>query len=110
MDDPSSVDLLATLSNTETIFEVKTVTIKSLPHRMRLGVGQLLEYRYRRQVELDNRPTALLVISSTVTLPQWMINFFEQELSVGLLGFGESENFVAYTTGAIEQSIANITN
>jgi hypothetical protein len=56
-EDPKSVDLLVNRSNNESILEVKTVNPRNLFSRMRLGIGQLCEYRYRRQVQVGTRPT-----------------------------------------------------
>lgn len=101
-DDPQSVDLLATKGQAEIIVEVKTVTRRSLRNRLRLGVGQLAEYRYRRQIETHNRPTGILVLSSTDVFPKWLIDYFETDLHLGLVSLVRADSFKAHTRGEAE--------
>lgn len=99
-EDKNSVDLLAIKGDEHSILEVKTVTPRSLSSRIRLGVGQLCEYRYRREIESHVRPNSALVISNKASFPKWMIKYFNDDLDVELLSLSESENFYAYTSGA----------
>lgn len=98
-EDRNSVDLLAVKDDRHSILEVKTVTPRSLTNRIRSGVGQLCEYRYRREVEARVRPTSALVLSNKAAFPQWMIDYFSDDLGIELLSLSESENFYSYTDG-----------
>lgn len=102
-DDPQSVDLLASRSGKETIVEVKTVTKRNISSRIRLGVGQLSEYRYRREIQKKNRPNGILVLSSDTTFDPWVIGFFKDDLRLGLVSLRSSTKFIAHTVGKQER-------
>lgn len=106
-DDPNSVDLLAEKDGVETIFEVKTINRRNFLPRIRLGVGQLSEYRYRRQFQTQSRPNSILVLSNTLQLPTWIPDYFSSDVRVGLL-CSTSYSFLALTNGIIELEIQNI--
>jgi hypothetical protein len=80
-DDPNSIDLLAEKNGSETIFEIKTINRRNFQPRIRLGVGQLSEYRYRRQLQTQVRPNSILVLSNTLHLPAWAPNYFSSGAS-----------------------------
>jgi hypothetical protein len=101
-EDKSSVDLLASRNNQEAIFEVKTVNRNNFNRHIRLGVGQLLEYRFRREKQIETRPSALLVLSSGYSFPNWMIGYFEEDISLGLLSY-HKDGFKNYTSGQVEK-------
>jgi hypothetical protein len=103
-DDPNSVDLLAEKEGCETIFEIKTINRRNFQPRIRLGVGQLSEYRYRRQLQTNNRPQSILVLGSTLKLPPWVSDYFSSDLNIGLL-CSKSDSFIALTSGEIEREI-----
>ncbi|MBD2484801.1 hypothetical protein [Planktothrix sp. FACHB-1365] len=105
-DDPNSVDLLAEKNGFETIFEIKTINRRNFQPRIRLGVGQLLEYRYRRQLQTQVRPNSILVLSNTLQLPPWTPNYFSSEVNIGLL-CSAADSFLALTDGAVELEIQN---
>jgi hypothetical protein len=100
--DRQSVDLFTEINGEESIFEVKTINKKNWVQRLRLGVGQLSEYRYRRYLETRNRPRSILVISGTYNFPEWMLNYFSQEVNIGLISHSPSGNFHSHTDGLIE--------
>jgi hypothetical protein len=106
-EDPQSVDLLVNKDRNESILEVKTVNPRNLFSRMRLGVGQLCEYRYRRQVQIGTRPNSLLVLSSSAGFPSWLTEFFRDDIRLGLIALVENEKFVAHTSGAIESFLTS---
>jgi hypothetical protein len=106
-DDRQSVDLLALKTGAEAIIEVKTVTPQSVRQRMRLGIGQLSEYRYRREVSTHTRPSGVLVLSSTGSFPDWLKSYFEKDVRLGLVSLASSENFIAHTSGDIEKDLAS---
>lgn len=106
-DDPNSVDLLAEKDGTETIFEVKTINRRNLLPRIRLGVGQLSEYRYRRQLQTQSRPNSILVLSNILQLPAWTPSYLSSDVRIGLL-CSTANSFIALTNGLIEQEIQNI--
>ena len=99
-----SVDLLATKAKQTAIFEVKTLNARNWRSRLRLGVGQLSEYRYRWEKKSGVRPDAGLVLSVDKTFPSWMIDFFETDAKMGLIGFRDS-HFVSYTNTPADRFI-----
>ena len=105
-DDPNSVDLLAEKDGLETIFEVKTINRRNFMPRMRLGVGQLSEYRYRRQLQTQSRPRSILVLSNTLQLPSWASDYFSSDVRIGIL-CSTANSFVALTNGLVELEIQN---
>ena len=107
-DDPNSVDLLAEKNGLESIFEVKTINRRNFQPRIRLGVGQLSEYRYRRQLQTQARPHSILVLGNTFQLPAWANGYFSSDINIGLL-CSRADEFLALTDGAIELEIQNAT-
>lgn len=105
-DDPSSVDLIARSGDREAILEVKTVTPRSLVNRIRLGLGQLSEYRYRRTMETGNRPEGILVLSSTRNFSEWYTQFLQTDLLLGLVCRDSMDSFVAHTSVNIEHELS----
>jgi hypothetical protein len=105
-DDPNSVDLLAEKDGIETIFEVKTINRRNFQPRIRLGVGQLSEYRYRRQLQTQARPNSILVLGNTLQLPTWAPDYFSFDVNIGLL-CSRADSFLALTTGAVELEVQN---
>jgi hypothetical protein len=109
--DPRSVDLLASRTGTEAIIEIKTVTSNTVRTRLRLGAGQLLEYRYRRQLQTGRRPAGILVLSSALSrvswLPDWIAEYFDEDIHLGLTSLVSSDAFVAHTEGALERLLAS---
>ena len=105
-DDPNSVDLLAEKDGVETIFEVKTINRRNFLPRIRLGVGQLSEYRYRRQLQTQSRPNSILVLSNNLQLPTWTSDYFSSDVRIGLL-CSTANSFLALTNGFVELEIHN---
>ena len=105
-DDPNSVDLLAEKDGLETIFEVKTINRRNYQPRIRLGVGQLSEYRYRRQLQTQVRPRSILVLGNTLQLPTWAHSYFSSDVNIGLL-CSRADAFLALTDGEIELEVQN---
>lgn len=106
-EDPQSVDILATNASAQSILEVKTVTPQTLIPRMRLGVGQLAEYRYRYHSQKGQRPTTLLVLSSATNFPSWLKDYFQKDIQLGLIGLAQNDQFVAHTNGVIEKILTH---
>jgi len=105
-DDPNSVDLLAEKDGFETIFEIKTINRRNFQPRIRLGVGQLSEYRYRRQLQTQIRPNSILVLGNTLQLPAWAPGYFSSDVNIGLL-CSRADSFLALTTGNVELEVQN---
>lgn len=105
-DDPNSVDLLAEKNGFETIFEIKTINRRNFQPRIRLGVGQLSEYRYRRQLQTQVRPNSILVLGNDLQLPTWAPDYFSSDVNMGLL-CSRADSFSALTNGLIELEIQN---
>jgi hypothetical protein len=103
-DDPNSVDLLAEKNGVETIFEIKTINRRNFQPRIRLGVGQLSEYRYRRQLQTQARPNSILVLGNTLQLPTWAPDYFSSDVNIGLL-CSRANSFLALTDGIVELEV-----
>lgn len=106
-DDPNSVDLLAEKDGCETIFEIKTINRRNFQPRIRLGVGQLSEYRYRRQLQTQVRPNSILVLGNTLQLPTWVPDYFSFDVNMGLL-CSRADSFLALTNGPVELEVQNV--
>jgi|GEM_PF-1126937 len=98
-EDKNSVDLLAIKDNSHVIVEVKTVTSRNLSHRLRLGIGQLSEYRYRSARYAKVRPSTALVLSNKANFPDWMVDFFSSEMDMELFSLDKKDSFYSYTNG-----------
>lgn len=91
-DDPDSVDLYVKWNESEsTLFEVKTVTKKSLTTRIRMGVGQVKEYRFRLQKELGETPDQALIIDRILPESHWQLEYLTDFMDVGLVSFENGE-------------------
>lgn len=84
-EDPESVDLLVSSDNSEAILEIKTVTARNLRRHLRLGLAQVLEYRYRRKLHSSFEPATILVLSNLANFPQWLLDFFDIENRVSIV-------------------------
>jgi hypothetical protein len=85
-EDPNSVDLLVVWSDArESLFEVKTVTSKSIQQRLRLALGQVQEYSYRRQKENGTEPDKSIVIDLPLPKGAWQIDFLNSYANTGLI-------------------------
>lgn len=95
-EDPNSIDLLASESKSEKyiLFEVKTIGAKDFWSRIRLGVGQALEYRYRYKIKFSNVPETYLLINGNFDPPSWLNEYFEKELKIGLIQRKSENKFV----------------
>jgi len=83
-EDRDSFDLLAQWpKDVEGIFEVKTVTKRSLQQRMRLAIGQLEEYSYRRGSH--PKQDKIIVLNTDIPDHAWQIDFLTKKLNIGLL-------------------------
>jgi hypothetical protein len=104
-EDRKSVDLLVYKNAHESILEVKTVTPRNLKHQFRYGVGQLAEYRYKREIQCGRRPSSVLVLSSS---PQfsWIPTFLKDDIKIGLVSLVAGDKFIAHTSGEIEQILS----
>lgn len=95
-EDPNSIDLLA--SNSETgkhiLFEVKTIGAEDFWNRVRLGVGQVLEYRYRYKSEFNHIPETYLLINGNFDPPIWFNEYFKNELRIGLIQRKSENKFI----------------
>lgn len=84
--DPNSVDLLATWPDgNSAIFEVKTVTRRSLQGRLRTAIGQIEEYSYRRHMSGAGQSDKVVVVNTELTHGAWQTGFLTQHLGIGLI-------------------------
>jgi hypothetical protein len=85
-EDPNSVDLLVIWPNKkESIFEVKTVTGKSLQQRLRLALGQVQEYAYRRIKQTGLEPDKSVAIDMALPESAWQLDFLNGYANTGLV-------------------------
>lgn len=85
-EDRNSVDLLATWPDeSEAIFEIKTVTMRSLSSRLRMAVGQVEEYAYRRKSTNSTYPDKIIVINAEIPATAWQVDFLLNTMEIGLL-------------------------
>ncbi len=97
-EDRNSVDLLAIRDHNELIFEIKTISKKNFKRHVRLGIGQLQEYSFRRYFFSKKRPNSILVLSSVVNLPEWYAEFFQNDLGFDLICYSNENTFEAKTS------------
>jgi hypothetical protein len=107
--DPSSIDVYAQKDGMQTILEVKTLGPRNVANRLRLGTGQLIEYRRRFELQNNSRPECVLVIGAP-TLPtgfgHWE-DVLHHDARIGLIGYNDG-GFVAHSMGAIEREITGV--
>lgn len=84
--DPNSIDLYSVWpDNSSAIFEVKTVTRRSLQGRLRSAVGQVEEYAYRRKIAGAAASDRVIVINTELPSSAWQTNFLIDHLGIGLI-------------------------
>lgn len=85
-EDSDSVDLLAIWPDKkETLFEVKTITKRSTHQRIRMAVGQLEEYTYRRITTSKIYPDKVLVINAELPLNSWYLDFLTKHMNIAVV-------------------------
>jgi hypothetical protein len=80
---------LATASDQDFIFEMKSMGDTNVRSQIRKGLSQLYEYRY-----LQHKSEAMLVLVMEKQLPkkeQWMIDYLEQDRAVSIIWNGDGE-------------------
>lgn len=84
--DPDSIDLLATWPSGESaIFEMKTVSKKSLKSRLRMAIGQVEEYVYRHSKLSNGVAEKIIVINTKLDKNSWQKDFLNNHLNIGLI-------------------------
>jgi len=84
--DPNSVDLFVRWNPESTaIFEVKTVSQRSLSTRMRLAVGQVKEYAYRLAGDVGHEPDQGIIIDRPIEPSSWRRDFLNDYMGIGLI-------------------------
>lgn len=84
--DPDSVDLRATWPNGDSaVFEVKTVTRRSLQLRLRTAIGQIQEYAYREEASGDRPSDRVIVLNTELAEAAWQKTFLTDYLEIGLI-------------------------
>jgi len=82
--DPDSVDLFGEHSGIATIYEVKSVEGPDWRDRVRLAVGQVLEYQSRFERDKGLFPIPVVVLSREVEVPGYL-KLHLRRLGIGLL-------------------------
>jgi hypothetical protein len=85
-EDPNSVDMLVCRGEVVEIFEVKTVERTSWSDRLRLAVGQLLEYQSRLFQSRGVLPQTTLVLSRPIPFESWQRDHFRR-LGITVIAF-----------------------
>jgi hypothetical protein len=94
--DPNSVDLYAKWPDgNSAIFEVKTVTRRSLQGRLRSAIGQIEEYAYRRHIAGAEKSDKVVVVNTELSSDAWQTEFLTQHLGIGLI-CKASNQYTAY--------------
>jgi hypothetical protein len=102
--DPNSIDLFAAWPDGNSgIFEVKTVTRKSLQGRLRSAVGQVQEYDYRRQSAGAGPSDRIVVINTELSGSSWQTSFLTQHLGIGLICKSPNQSRGYAPTGSVTQ-------
>jgi len=84
--DPGSIDLLATWpSGEQAIFEMKTVSKKSIQGRLRTAIGQVQEYGYRYLKSAQKNVDKVIVINTKLDESSWQKDFLTNHLNIGLI-------------------------
>lgn len=84
--DPNSIDLFAVWPDgNSAIFEIKTVTRRSLQGRLRTAIGQVEEYAYRRKLDGADQSDKVVVLNTEFDGNAWQTAFLTQELGIGLI-------------------------
>lgn len=84
-EDHNSIDLLGISSEKEIMFEVKAIGNQDFTTRIRLGVGQALEYRHRYAKDVGKTPETYLLVNGNFEVPSWYNGYFENDLKIGLI-------------------------
>jgi len=106
--DPDSIDLEARRGADHALFEIKTIGPLNTTARLRLGTGQLIEYRRRYESQFDATPNCVLVVNGG-DLPSAVSHWpdvLEKGADMGLLTYHDGV-FRALTGGPIERSVAS---
>lgn len=84
--DSDSIDLMASWpEGNSAIFEVKTVTRRSIQTRLRSAIGQVEEYAYRRQSAGNPLPDRVIVVNAMIGAGAWQRSFLTDHLGIGLI-------------------------
>lgn len=87
--DPNSFDLLARWpDDLETAFEAKTLVFQTAIPRVRMAVGQLLEYAYRYRVEADKSVELGFIFNRSLT-DETTRNFLRDGIGSNVLVYGD---------------------
>lgn len=79
---------LATIMESDYIFEMKSTSEKNLRDQIRKGISQLYEYRY-----LQNKPNAKLILvleNQLTSINTWMIEYLENDRQIHLVWDGNN--------------------
>lgn len=88
------IDLVAGLSESSYIFEMKSCTEENLPHQIRAGVSQLFEYRYRYNRVLNNPQLWLVLEFELRENNAWYIGYLNS-IGINVCWLGLDGRFVA---------------
>ena len=84
--DPDSIDLYALWpEGNSAIFEIKTVTRRSMQVRLRTAIGQIEEYEYRRLISGESPSDRVVVVNAEVEQNAWQRLFLTEHLGIGLI-------------------------
>lgn len=102
-DDPNSIDLFVEWPDgSSALIEVKTVTRKNLPARLRLAIGQVQEYSYRMGLGGQSKTDRIIAINYNVTGDEWYVDFLVNHVNIGLITIvkGKCRTFLPATAHA----------
>jgi hypothetical protein len=84
--DPNSIDLYVRWPKLgSAIFEIKTVTSRSLQQRLRGAIGQVQEYAFRLGPATADTPDKVIVVNALIDEGHWSKRFVTDYLGIALL-------------------------
>lgn len=89
-EDPNSIDLLVCAGQYVEIFEVKTIERANWAERVRLAIGQVLEYQSRFHYERGVLAKTTIVLSRRIPIEGWIASHLER-LGINLLVMNGTE-------------------
>lgn len=100
--DPNSVDIFVKWNPQEiAIFEVKTVSQRSLTNRIRFAVGQVKEYAYRLKTETGEEPEQVIIIDRPIEPDSWQRDYLNNYMGIGLVCSSEADESIYSQKGSV---------
>lgn len=106
-DDPDTVDLLIQGAGHEFIVEVKSVTPRNFVTKIRMALGQLLQYDYLRTAQVQIPRRKVIAVPARIAADSWVVPFLTEFVDMDLLSL-EGDRLVAHSTSPESLSIFSV--